>query len=199
MDGTWDEYESDTDVGELWAKLENIRIQHNGHRPITRKALSGGFKVTLGVLLITLAMGVAAAVVLFSHSFSYTAPSAKLSTTCSALSATTSGSMIVFSCSSDPALSVASGASGTVTYSAFNPTPPVNILDIYLIDTAASQGATCATSSSTGNEPVSLAAGGGSVTLSQTAGNLRPNHNYYYCMDFVVLPPSFSTGVTWSQ
>jgi len=151
------------------------------------------------VLAVALAMGVAAAVVLFSHSFSYVAPTAKLSTTCPGLTATSSGSTIVFSCSSSPAMSVASGATGFVTYSAFSPTPPVSILDIYLIDTAVTVGATCATTSGTGNEPVALAVGGGSVTISQTAGNLRPNHNYNYCMDFAVLPPSFNTGVTWSQ
>ena len=96
-------------------------------------------------------------------------------------------------------MSVTTGVSGTVTYSAFSPTPPVSILDIYLIDTAATLSATCGTTSSNGNEPVSLAVGGGSVTLSQTAGNLRPNHNYNYCMDFAVLPPTFTTGVSWSQ
>jgi len=86
-----------------------------------------------------------------------------------------------------------------VTYSAFSPTPPVSILDIYLIDTAATLSATCSTTSSNGNEPVALAVGGGTVTISQAAGNLRPTHNYNYCMDFAVLPPSFNTGVTWSQ
>src|SRR5207249_6765578 len=60
-------------------------------------------------------------------------------------------------------------------------------------------GATCGTTSSNGNEPVALAVGGGSITVSQSAGNPRPGHNYDYCMDFAVLPPSFSTGVSWSQ
>jgi len=75
----------------------------------------------------------------------------------------------------------------------------VSILDVYLIDTTVTLGATCGTTSNTGNEPVSLAEAGGSVTISQSAGNLRPNHSYDYCMDFAVLPTTFSTGVTWSQ
>jgi len=201
MEEDWDDYESDTTVDELWTKLESIRTkgQGSGHRPIGRRSLTRGLKIEVGVVAIAIAMGVAAAVVLFSHSFSYTAPNAKLSSTCSTLSATSSGSTIVFASSSNPAVSVTSGATGSVTYSAFSPTPPVSILDIYLIDTAVTLGATCGTTSSTGNEPVSLAVGGGSVTISQVAGNLRPNHNYNYCMDFAVLPPTFTTGVRWSQ
>jgi hypothetical protein len=96
-------------------------------------------------------------------------------------------------------MTVVSGATGSVSYSAFSPAPPVNILDIYLIDTAATLGLTCAATSSTGNEPVVLNAAGGSITISQTAGNLRPSHNYNYCMDFAALPPNFTTGVTWSE
>ena len=199
MEDDWEEYEADTSVDELWTKLESIRRAVPGRRPIARKSLTRGLKIAIGVVVIVVAMGVTAAVVLFSHSFSYTAPSAKLSSPCSSLTATPSGSTIVFACSSSPAMSVVSGATGSVTYSAFSPTPPVSILDVYLIDTAVTLGATCGTTSSAGNEPVSLAEGGGSVTISQTAGNLRPNHNYNYCMDFAVLPPTFTTGVTWSQ
>ena len=76
---------------------------------------------------------------------------------------------------------------------------PVSILDIYLIDTAVTLGPTCSTTSSNGNEPVSMAPGGATVTISQTAGNLRPNHNYNYCMDIAVFPPSFTASVSWSQ
>ena len=199
MEDYWDEYEADTSVDELWTELESIRNGVPGRRPIVRTSLTRGLKIAIGVLVIVVAMGVTAAVVLFSHSFSYTAPNQKLTSTCSSLSATLSGSMIVFACSANPAMSVASGVSGTATYSAFSPTPPVSILDIYLIDTAITLGATCGTTSSSGNEPVSLSEAGGSVTISQTAGNLRPNHNYNYCMDFAVLPPTFTTGVTWSQ
>ena len=199
MEADWDEYEADTSVDELWTELESIRSGLPARRPIVRRSLTRGLKITIGALAIVVAMGVAAAVVLFSHSFNYTAPNQKLSSSCSSLIATPSGSTIVFACSSNPAMSVTSGATGSVTYSAFSPTPPVSILDIYLIDTSVTLGATCGTTSSTGNEPVSLAEGGGSVTISQTAGNLRPNHNYNYCMDFAVLPPTFTTGVTWSQ
>ena len=199
MDGYWDEYEADTSVDELWTELETIRNGAPGRRPIVRKSLTHILKVGIVAVAIVIAMGVAAAVVLFSHSFGYTAPSQKLSTTCSSLTPTSSGSTLVFACSSNPAMSVASTATGTVTYSAFNPTPPVSILDIYLIDTAVTLGATCGTTSSSGSEPVSLSEAGGSVTISQAAGNMRPNHNYNYCMDFAVLPPSFTTGVTWSQ
>jgi len=199
MEDYWDEYEADTSVDELWTELESIRNGVPGRRPIVRTSLTRGLKIAIGVLVIVVAMGVTAAVVLFSHSFSYTAPNQKLTSTCSSLSATLSGSTIVFACPTNPAMSVATGVSGTVTYSAFSPTPPVSILDIYLIDTAITLGATCGTTSSSGNEPVSLSEAGGSVTISQTAGNLRPNHNYNYCMDFAVLPPTFTTGVTWSQ
>jgi len=199
MEDYWDEYEADTSVDELWTELESIRNGVPGRRPIVRTSLTRGLKIAIGVLVIVVAMGVTAAVVLFSHSFSYTAPNQKLTSTCSSLLATLSGSTIVFACSTNPAMSVATGVSGTVTYSAFSPTPPVSILDIYLIDTAITLGATCGTTSSSGNEPVSLSEAGGSVTISQTAGNLRPNHNYNYCMDFAVLPPTFTTGVTWSQ
>ncbi len=199
MEGDWDEYEADTSVDDLWSELESIRNGVPGRRPIVRESLTRGLKIALAVLAIVVVMGVAAAVVLFSHSFSYTPPSVKLSTSCSAPSATSSGSTIVFACSANPAVSVTPGATGSVTYSAFSPTPPVSILDIYLIDTAVTLGATCGTTSSNGNEPVSLAVGGGTLTISQTAGNLRPNHSYNYCMDFAVLPPSFTTGVTWSQ
>src|SRR5437667_59417 len=118
---------------------------------------------------------------------------------CPPLTTTVAGSPLVFACSANPALSLAATATGTVTYSAFSPAPPVSILDIYLIDTVATLGATCGTTSSNGNEPVALAVGGGSITVSQSAGNPRPGHNYDYCMDFAVLPPSFSTGVSWSQ
>ena len=199
MEADWDEYEADTGVDELWTELESIRNGVPGRHPIVRKSLTRGVKIAIAVVVVVIAMGVTAAVVLFSHSFSYTAPTQKLTTTCSSLTATLGASTIVFACSTNPAMSVTTGVSGTVTYSAFSPTPPVNILDIYLIDTAATLSATCGTTSSPGNEPVSLAVGGGSVTLSQTAGNLRPNHNYNYCMDFAVLPPTFTTGVSWSQ
>jgi len=199
MEDDWEEYEADTSVDELWTKLESIRRAVPGRRPIGRTSLTRGLKIAIGLVVIVVAMGVTAAVVLFSHSFSYTAPTQKLTTACSSLTATLGASTIVFACSTNPAMSVATGVSGAVTYSAFSPTPPVSILDIYLIDTAATLSATCGTTSSNGNEPVSLAQGGGSVTISQTAGNLRPNHNYNYCMDFAVLPPTFTTGVTWSQ
>ena len=199
MESDWDDYEVDTNVGELWAKLENMRTQGRDRRPIVRRSVARGVKLEIGVVAIALAMGLAAAVVLFSHSLSYTPPTAKVSTTCSNLSGATSGSTIVFACSTNPALSVAPGATGTVTYSAFNPALPVSILDIYLIDTAVTLGPTCSTTSSNGNEPVSMAPGGATVTISQTAGNLRPNHNYNYCMDIAVFPPSFTASVSWSQ
>jgi hypothetical protein len=199
MEEDWHDDEVDPVVSELWTKLEGIRSRGHDRRPNGWRPVRGGLKVGAGILALEVAMGVAAAVVLFSHSFSYSAPSAKLSTACSAVTATTSGSTIVFACSSNPALTVASGATGSVSYSAFSPAPPVNILDIYLIDTAATLGLTCSSTSSTGNEPVALNVGGGSITLSQTAGNLRPNHSYNYCMDFAALPPSFTTGVSWSQ
>jgi len=199
MEDHWDEYEADTSVDQLWTELETIRSAAPGRRPITRTSLTRGLKITIGVLVVVVAMGVTAAVVLFSHSFSYTAPSAKLSSPCSSLTASSSGSTIVFACSSSSAMSVTSGATGSVTYSSFSPTPPVSILDIYLIDTGVTLGATCGTTGGTGSEPVSLSEAGGSVTISQTAGNLRPNHSYDYCMDFAVLPPTFTTGVTWSQ
>jgi hypothetical protein len=199
MEPDWDEYETDTSVDELWTELESIRNGVPGRRPIVRKSLTHVLKIGIVAVAIVIAVGVSAAVVLFSHSFGYTAPSQKLSTTCSSLAATSSGSTIVFACSSNPAISVASTATGSVTYSAFNPTPPVSILDVYLIDTAVTLAATCGTTSSTGSEPVSMSVGGGTITISQSAGNLRPNHNYNYCMDFAVLPPSFTTGVTWSQ
>lgn len=196
-----DGHEDDVDpaVSELWMKLENMRSRGHDRRPNGWKPLRGGLKIGAGIVAITIAMGLAAAVVLFSHSFNYAAPSAKLTSSCSSVTATTSGSTIVFACSTNPALAVASAATGSVSYSSFNPTPPVNILDIYLIDTAVTLGPTCSTTSTTGNEPVALNAGGGSITISQTAGNLRPNHNYDYCMDFAALPPSFTTGVSWSQ
>jgi len=199
MEGDYDPYEADATVGELWTQLESIRGGQKGRRPISRTPLTRGLKIGIAVTAIVVAMGVAAAAVLFSHSFSYTAPIAKVSSTCAQPTSTSGATTIVFSCPSGAALTVASGATGSVTYSAFSPTPPVAILDIYLIDTAATLAATCGQTTSNGNEPVALAPGGGSLTISSSAGNLRPNHSYDYCMDTAVLPPSFTTGVTWSQ
>jgi len=197
--GEWDEFEADTAFSELLRELDGIQGESRGRRPIVREPLKRGIKIAVAVVAVAVSMGVVAAVVLFSHTFNYTAPTAKLSTTCPTLTTTVAGSTLVFACSANPALSVASTATGTVTYSAFSPAPPVSILDIYLIDTVATLGATCGTTSSNANEPVALAVGGGSITVSQSAGNPRPGHNYDYCMDFAVLPPSFSTGVSWSQ
>jgi hypothetical protein len=199
MADEWREDEVDPVVSELWMKLESMRSRGHNRRENGWRPLRGGLKVGAAVLAITVGLGVAAAVTLFSHTFSYTAPNAKLSSACQAVTATTTGSTIVWACSSNPALAVASGATGTVSYSAFSPAPPVNILDIYLIDTAATLGVTCATTSSTGNEPVVLNAAGGTITISASAGNLRPSHSYNYCMDFAALPSNFSTGVTWSE
>jgi len=199
MADDWREDEVDPVVRDLWMQLESMRSRGHDPRPNGWRPLRGGLKIGAAILAITIALGVVAAVTLFSHSFNYAAPNAKLSSSCSSVIATTSGSTIVWACSSNPALTVASAATGSVSYSAFSPAPPVNILDIYLIDTAATLGLTCASSSSTGNEPVALNAAGGSITISQTAGNLRPSHSYNYCMDFAALPSNFSTGVTWSE
>src|SRR6059058_2168792 len=132
--GEWDEFEADTAFSELLRELDGIQGESRGRRPIVREPLKRGIKISMGVV---------AAVVLFSHTFNYTAPTAKLSTTCPTLTTTVAGSTLVFACSANPALSVASTATGTVTYSAFSPAPPVSILDIYLIDTVATLGATC--------------------------------------------------------
>jgi hypothetical protein len=199
MADEWREDEVDPVVSELWMKLESMRSRGHNRRENGWRPLRGGLKVGAAVLVITIAFGVVAAVTLFTHNLSYTAPNAKLSSPCQTVASTTTGSTIVFACPSNPALTVASAATGTVSYSAFNPAPPVNILDIYLIDTAATLAATCATTSSTGNEPVALNAAGATITISATAGNLRPGHSYNYCMDFAALPSSFTTGVTWSQ
>ncbi len=84
MEGDYDPYEADATVGELWTQLESIRGGQKGRRPISRTPLTRGLKIGIAVAAIVVAMGVAAAAVLFSHSFSYTAPIAKVSSTCAA-------------------------------------------------------------------------------------------------------------------
>src|SRR5213593_833273 len=106
MEADWQDDEVDPIVSELWTKLEGIRSRRSARRSNVGRPLGRGLKIQIGVVLIAVTMGLASAVLLFSHSFSYTAPSAKLSTVCSALTATTSGSTIVFACSSNPAMSV---------------------------------------------------------------------------------------------
>src|SRR5205809_7833743 len=101
MDGYWDEYEADTSVDELWTELETIRSGVPGRRPIVRKWLTHILKVGIVAVAIVIAMGVAAAGVLFSHSFGYSAPSQKLSTTSSSVTTTSSAWSLVFACSSN--------------------------------------------------------------------------------------------------
>ena len=80
--GEWDEFEADTAFSELLRELDGIQGESRGRRPIVREPLKRGIKIAVAVVAVAVSMGVVAAVVLFSHTFNYTAPTAKLSTTC---------------------------------------------------------------------------------------------------------------------
>ncbi len=198
MDPEWDSYESDVATGDLLGELDRIRDQWKGRSPV-RKPLKRGAKIALTVVSVTIAMGVVAAVALFAHVVTFTS-SAKLTTGCPTPTGAVTGSVIVFTCAAPPTIGVATGSSGTVSYSAFGVLPP-NISDTYLIDTQATLAATCSATTGGGIEPVGPlnTSGGGTATIGTSPGNLRPSHNYNYCMDFSTLPPTFTSTVTWSQ
>jgi hypothetical protein len=198
MDPNWDSYEDDVGTSDLLGELDRIRNKWK-HRSVLRRPLKRGSKIAMTVVSVTVAMGIVAAVALFAHVITFVS-AAKITTNCAAPTGAVSGSLIVFSCGSPPTIGVSSGSSGTVGYSAFG-TLPGSITSVYLIDVQATVGSTCAATTGSGVEPVGplTPASGGSLTISNVAGNLRPGHNYNYCMDFSTLPPSFTSAVTWSQ
>lgn len=180
-----------TEIEEKLSELDNLKNERRIRRPMKR-----GAKIGMAVLAIAITAGVVAAVILFSHSLTF-ASTAKLTTSCSSLTGAAGSSTVLFTCSGAPAISVASGATGPVSYSAFTPVPPV--ADIFLVDAALTLGTSCSATTGVGNEPIPLPSGGASVTIGTAAGNLRPTHGYNYCMDFTALPASFTVSTTWSQ
>jgi len=202
MEPEWDSYESDVATGDLLGELDRIRGEWEGRSPVRKpvgKPLKRGAKIALTIVSVTIAMGVVTAVALFAHVVTFTS-SAKLTTGCPTPTGAVTGSMIVFTCAAPPTIGVSTGSSGTVSYSAFGVLPP-NVSDAYLIDTQATLAASCSATTGAGMEPVGPlnTSSGGSVSIGTNAGNLRPGHNYNYCMDFATLPPTFTSAVTWSQ
>jgi len=190
---------TDKSYDELTRELIRLREQLNYEERVPpRKKRRGlaAFKLeVLALALVLISVGALASFVLFSQKPTYTSI-ANITSTCPVPSGSAIGSLILFSCPG-AAFHVASAAAGSVTYSPF--TVPSNITDVYLVDDRVGSGTTCSLWSSSGNEPIQLSVLGGSITIGTTPGNLRPNHGYFYCMDFLSAPLSFNITVNWSQ
>ena len=170
--------------------------KHRSRKP-RRSPLGLWTKVFILLLaVVAVAAAALAAVVLFTQTPTYSS-AALLTSGCASPTGTATGTVVAFACGSSASIYVTAGLSGTVSYTAF--TQPTNVTDVYLIDAAAPAGASCSAYTSGGNEPVAMSFAGGSVTVTSTAGNLKPGHAYDYCMDYSAAPPSFSFTVTWSQ
>lgn len=165
-----------------------------------RKAMSVWLKIlVLGAVLVTLASGVLAAVVLFTQNPSYTG-NAALKLGCTAPTGTANGTLIVFTCPAGYAFTVASTATGFVSYSPFSFPSNVTILDTYLIDTAATPAATCGAWTGGANTNVLLHNSAPvSITIGSGAGKIAPSHGYNYCTDFTPPVANFTFSITWSQ
>lgn len=191
----------DKTYDELTRELQRLREQLNSKdRPWPPKKRPGlaAFKIeVLALALVLISIGALATFVLFSQKPTYVS-SANILSACPVPSGSAGGSLILFSCTgTTAAFHVASAAAGTVTYSAF--TVPSNITDEYLVDDRIGTATTCAGWTSSGNEPIKLSILGGTIPIGTIAGDLRQNHGYFYCMDFVSAPLSFNITVAWSQ
>lgn len=180
-------------VGELMSVTKE-------ERPIRRKRIGVWMKIfILGAALITIASAVLASVVLFTQMPGYTG-NATLKMGCLAPSGTANGTLIWFSCPAGYAFTVASTATGFVTYSTFTFPSNVTILDTYLIDTKATPAASCGAWTNGVNTNVLLHnAAPVSITVGSGAGKITPGHSYYYCTDFTPPIANFTFSITWSQ
>ncbi|HYM39204.1 MAG TPA: hypothetical protein VEY12_03525 [Thermoplasmata archaeon] len=188
--------EYDEVVGEL---MSVAKEPYEG-RPPRRKAVTVWAKVlVLGAVLITLASGVLAAVVLFNQTPTYTSVAMMWNGCAAGIEPTgaASGNLIHFTCPTHPAINVISSASGFVTYTAF--TVPSNVTDVYLIDTLAKANTTCPSWTSPGDWNLPLQLAGGQITIGTVAGRIQPGHGYDYCVDYLTAPPSFFFSITWGQ
>lgn len=183
----------DKTIEELQSELDELRKRERTSR---YPRIPKGWLALLVILVIA---GGAVAVILFTHTLTFTPPPAKIATTCGSPTQSITGAIIIFGCVQPSTIGVASGASGTVTYSAFTGIP-TQVTDVFLIDNdITNPGPTCAQTTATGSEPVPLNIAGSTLTISSTPGDLHPGHGYNYCMDISALPPAFSATVSWSE
>ncbi len=161
------------------------------------RGLSVATKVFIvAAVLIVLASGALAAMVLFTQTPSYTSTAA-LRSACVAPTGVAAGSLITFTCTGVAPISVVSTATGFVSYSAY--TVPAAVPDVYLVDTAVTTGASCAAWTSPGATNVNLAFAGGQITIGSGAGKIAPGHSYNYCADYSSAPGNFTFTITWTQ
>jgi hypothetical protein len=173
------------------------RMKYERQRPPKKRRGLAAFKLeVIAIALVLLSVGALASFVLFSQNPTYVSI-ANITSSCPKPAGAAAGSLIIFSCATLAAIHVASAASGSVVYSSF--TVPSNITSQYLVDDRIGTAPSCLAWTSAGNDPIQIFTTGGTIPIGTVAGDLHPNHGYFYCLDFASAPLSFNFTVDWTQ